>query len=56
MSIIANWREVLQTANLSPEKRMDVVSRWLIITRAAVFSMTLTSGLIGGLLPAAFSC
>jgi 1,4-dihydroxy-2-naphthoate octaprenyltransferase len=55
MSIIANWREVLQTANLSPEKRMDVVSRWLIITRAAVFSMTLTSGLIGGLLAAALA-
>jgi 1,4-dihydroxy-2-naphthoate octaprenyltransferase len=29
---------------------MDAISRWLLITRAAVFSMTLTSGLIGGLL------
>jgi 1,4-dihydroxy-2-naphthoate octaprenyltransferase len=29
---------------------MDVVSKWLIITRAAVFSMTLFSGLIGLLL------
>jgi 1,4-dihydroxy-2-naphthoate polyprenyltransferase len=29
------------------------VSRWLLITRACVFSMTLTSGLIGGLLAAA---
>jgi 1,4-dihydroxy-2-naphthoate octaprenyltransferase len=34
---------------------MDVVSRWLIITRAAVFSMTATSGLIGGLLAAAIA-
>src|SRR5207247_2029368 len=28
----------------------DAVSKWLVITRAAVFSMTVTSGLIGGLL------
>ncbi len=53
MSLLANWKEVLDTANLSPGKTMDPVSRWLIITRAAVFSMTLTSGLIGGLLAAA---
>jgi 1,4-dihydroxy-2-naphthoate octaprenyltransferase len=32
---------------------MDVVSRWLLITRACVFSMTITSALIGGLLAAA---
>ncbi len=53
MSLIANWKEVLDTANLSADKRMDVISRWLIIIRAAVFSMTATSGLIGGLLAAA---
>ena len=28
----------------------DSISKWLVITRAAVFSMTVTSGLIGGLL------
>jgi 1,4-dihydroxy-2-naphthoate octaprenyltransferase len=50
MSLIANWKEVLDTANLSPEKEMDTVSKWLIISRAAVFTMTLTSGLIGGML------
>jgi 1,4-dihydroxy-2-naphthoate octaprenyltransferase len=50
MSLLANWKEILDTANLSPGKRMDAVSRWLIITRAAVFSMTGISGLIGGLL------
>jgi 1,4-dihydroxy-2-naphthoate octaprenyltransferase len=42
--------EVIATANLSSEKVMDPVSKWLIITRAAVFSMTFMSGLIGGLL------
>ncbi len=50
MSLISNWKEVLNTANLSPEKEMDTVSKWLIISRAAVFTMTITSGLIGGLL------
>jgi 1,4-dihydroxy-2-naphthoate polyprenyltransferase len=51
--VVQNWIEVIQTATLSRDKEMDVVSRWLIITRAAVFSMTLTSGAIGGLLAAA---
>lgn len=48
---LATWRYVLNTANL-PEglARPDFVSKWLVITRAAVFSMTATSGLIGGLL------
>ena len=55
MSLLSNWKEVIDTANLSPEKEMDVVSKWLIITRAAVFSMTATSGLIGGLLAAAIA-
>ncbi len=53
MSLISNWKEVMDTANLSPDKDMDVVSKWLIITRAAVFTMTATSALIGGLLAAA---
>ena len=29
---------------------MDPISKWLIITRSAVFSMTPLSGMIGGLL------
>lgn len=55
MSRLANWKEVIDTANLSPNKHMDVVSKWLIITRAAVFTMTSTSALIGGLLAAAIA-
>ncbi|HSL32435.1 MAG TPA: prenyltransferase, partial [Candidatus Limnocylindrales bacterium] len=48
---LATWRYVFNTANL-PEgmTRPDAISKWLVITRAAVFSMTATSGLIGGLL------
>ena len=55
MTLLANWKEVMDTANLSPDKEMDFVSKWLIITRAAVFTMTATSGLIGGLLAAAIA-
>lgn len=49
---LATWRTIIDTANL-PEgmaRPPDAVSKWLVITRAAVFSMTATSGLIGGLL------
>jgi 1,4-dihydroxy-2-naphthoate polyprenyltransferase len=51
-SYVANWKEVLATSNLSEGKPVDFVSRWLILTRASVFPMTLTAGLIGGLLAA----
>ena len=47
MSLVQNWKEVIDTANLSSDREMDVVSKWLIITRAAVFTMTATSALIG---------
>jgi 1,4-dihydroxy-2-naphthoate octaprenyltransferase len=45
-----NWAEVLRTQNLSQAREMDLVSRWLLITRASVFPMTITSAAIGGLL------
>jgi 1,4-dihydroxy-2-naphthoate octaprenyltransferase len=48
-----NWAEVLRTQNLSAGHEMDLVSRWLLITRASVFPMTLTSGVLGGLLAVA---
>ena len=49
---LATWRYVFNTANLPQgmTRPPDTVSKWLVITRAAVFSMTVTSGLIGGLL------
>jgi len=51
-SVLDSWAEVLRTQNLSTDKRMDPVSRWLLIVRASVFPMTLTSAAIGGLLAA----
>jgi 1,4-dihydroxy-2-naphthoate octaprenyltransferase len=47
---LANWKEIMDTAHLSADRQMDPVSKWLIITRATVFSMTLTSGFIGAML------
>ena len=49
---LAVWRTAYNTANLpvGMTRPPDAVSKWLVITRAAVFSMTATAGLIGGLL------
>jgi len=49
-SVVRNWGEILRTQNLSPEERIDTVSRCLLVTRASVVSMTATSAAIGGLL------
>jgi len=47
------WRKILAQGNVPDGRTIDGVSRWLLITRAAVFSMTITSALIGGLLAGA---
>ena len=44
------WKEILETANPPISRPLDTVGKWLVITRAAVFPMTIWSGLIGGLL------
>lgn len=46
------WKTAYDTANLPVGMTTppDAVSKWIVITRAAVFSMTVTAGLIGGLL------
>jgi hypothetical protein len=44
------WKEILETANPPATRPLDTFGKWLVITRAAVFPMTIWSGLIGGLL------
>jgi 1,4-dihydroxy-2-naphthoate octaprenyltransferase len=44
------WKEILETANPPVTRPLDAIGKWLVITRAAVFPMTIWSGLIGGLL------
>ena len=51
-SELRNWGEILRTQNLSSGRTMDPVSRWLLIARASLFSLTITAGAIGGLLAA----
>src|SRR5438445_13281359 len=50
--LVESWRQIVFSGNLAPGRPIDAVSRWLLTTRACVFPMTLTSGLIGGLLAA----
>jgi 1,4-dihydroxy-2-naphthoate octaprenyltransferase len=50
--LFANWLDVYNTCNLGSEKEMDVVSRWLLIVRVCVFSMTAMSAFIGRMLAA----
>jgi 1,4-dihydroxy-2-naphthoate octaprenyltransferase len=47
--LLHKWRQVLRTVN-PPEGRLDPVSRWLVLTRAAVLPMTVTAGIVAGLL------
>jgi hypothetical protein len=42
-SVLRSWVEVLQTQNLSSQRPVDPVSRWLLITRASVLPMTVIS-------------
>ncbi|MEO6028657.1 MAG: prenyltransferase [Candidatus Binatia bacterium] len=52
-TLVDNWRHIIGTGNMPKGRSIDGVSRWLLITRACVFSMTITSALIGGLLAVA---
>src|SRR5437899_11724815 len=50
--LVESWRQIVFGGNLAPGRPTDAVSRWLLITRACVFPMTPTAGLIGGVLAA----
>lgn len=49
-SLPSRWKEVLTTTNPPSSGELDLVSKWLFLTRAAVLPMTLTAGLVAGLL------
>ncbi|MEJ2210555.1 MAG: prenyltransferase [Anaerolineae bacterium] len=50
---LAHWRQALSGCNVDDPAAADPVTRWLVISRACVFSMTIISVLIGVLLAAA---
>src|ERR1700744_6479947 len=45
-----SWAYAVRTTNPPPDGPVDFVTRWLVITRAAVLPMTLVSGLVAALL------
>jgi 1,4-dihydroxy-2-naphthoate polyprenyltransferase len=48
---VGGWRYALSTTNL-PDGRIDAVTRWIVVSRAAVLPMTLVAGLVAALLAA----
>jgi 1,4-dihydroxy-2-naphthoate polyprenyltransferase len=52
MPLVRRWSTALNTCNCPDVHLADPFTRWLVISRACVFSMTFTSGLIGVLLAA----
>ncbi len=50
MGLLNNWKTVLETGNLPPGAKMDWLSKWLLLTRAEVFTMTVTSALVGAII------
>jgi 1,4-dihydroxy-2-naphthoate octaprenyltransferase len=47
---LSAWVEVLRTTNPPKGRALDPVSRWLVLTRAAVLPMTLVAGAVATLL------
>jgi len=54
LSMFGRWRVAVQKCNAPDIHNADFITRWLVIARACVFSMTLTSGIIGALLALEF--
>src|SRR6201993_5154442 len=49
-SRLSSWLYALNTTNPPPDGPVDVVTRWIVVTRAAVLPMTLFAGLVAALL------
>lgn len=50
--LLKRWQLAVDTCNCPDIHHADFVTRWLVISRSCVFSMTFTSGLIGVMLAA----
>jgi 1,4-dihydroxy-2-naphthoate octaprenyltransferase len=49
-SRLSSWVYALRTTNPPPDGPVDLVTRWIVVTRAAVLPMTLFAGLVAALL------
>jgi 1,4-dihydroxy-2-naphthoate polyprenyltransferase len=47
---VRSWAYALRTTNPPPDGRVDAVTRWIVVSRAAVLPMTVVSGLVAALL------
>jgi 1,4-dihydroxy-2-naphthoate octaprenyltransferase len=52
LPLLKRWATAINGCNVPAVEQADAVSRWLVISRACVVPMTITSGLIGALLAA----
>lgn len=52
LPLLTRWKMVIDGCNVPQLELADSVTRWLVISRACVFSMSLTSGMIGLLIAA----
>ncbi|MGH3614352.1 MAG: prenyltransferase [Pseudonocardia sp.] len=50
VSRLRSWAYALRTTNPPPGGRVDAVTRWIVVSRAAVLPMTIVSGLVAALL------
>src|SRR3990170_1873453 len=50
--LLARWKMAIDGCNVPQIELADGVTRWLVISRSCVFSMSLTSGLLGLLVAA----
>src|SRR5271169_3554853 len=49
-SRFSSWAYAVRTTNPPPDGPVDAVTRWLVVTRAAVLPMTIFAGLVAALL------
>ncbi|MCE5299502.1 MAG: prenyltransferase [Spirochaetia bacterium] len=50
MGLLKNWKTALEVGNFPPGTKIDWLSKWMVLTRAQVFSMTVISSLVGALI------
>lgn len=55
LPIVKRWAMAINGCNVPAIEKADGITKWLVISRACVFSMTFTSGVIGVLLAALYS-
>jgi 1,4-dihydroxy-2-naphthoate polyprenyltransferase len=49
-SRLRSWAYALRTTNPPPDRPVDAVTRWIVVSRAAVLPMTVVSGMVAALL------